>query len=48
LVWPSPARLRGGVKRGQRNVDVANLHRTTRALYMSFSEVEARQGQDGS
>jgi hypothetical protein len=27
-----------GVKRGQRNVDILNLHRTVRALHMSFSE----------
>ena len=31
----------GGVKRGQPNVGVVNLHQAARALHMSFSELLA-------
>jgi len=48
-VWPSPARLRGGLKLGQRNVGVVNPHGIEEALDMGLSErvaeVEGKEGQ---
>jgi len=39
LVLPSPARVRTGIDRSQRNAEIANLYRIARALDMSLSEL---------
>jgi hypothetical protein len=51
LVWSSPARLRGGVKRGRHHVSVVNLRRIAGTLDMSlselFAEVEGKERREG-